>query len=143
MTTPPTTPAAPPKPSVLPEGAHSSRFVRIPLPDFDQPGIPSCWVEIRNVGLMSQAQIEALGQGVEGIQLGEDGLPVDDVAALPVIMQQILKLIRSWSMWDADSDEDVPSQLPSPPATVDDLKRAPGGALKRVLAAIEELQDPR
>ncbi len=136
------TPADVPAP-LLPEGAHSSRFVHIDLPEFNQPGVPPCWVELRNIGLMSQEQLEAIGADLEAVEVDSKGLPVDFDKAAPALYGQIMRLIRSWSMWDAGSDEDIPAQLPSPPATIADLKRAPAGALQRLIAAVGELKDPQ
>jgi hypothetical protein len=130
----------------IPEGGYASRFVTIPLPEFNQPGI-TCSVRLRNPGMMSQGAFEGMADSVSGIELGADGEPdmakVDAVAAMPALYAQLLKLIAGWTMWDAESEDEIPPLLPSPPASVDDLKRAPAGALKAVLAGMGELLGPQ
>jgi hypothetical protein len=139
--------AAPePAPAAIPEGGYAKRFIDLPLPEFNLPGI-DCQVRLRNPGMMSQGAFEDLFSSIDGIQLGPDGEPVLDAEqakqALPKLYGQLTKLIASWTMWDATSAEDVPPLLPSPPETAEHLKAAPAGAIKRIMDAVQELKDPQ
>jgi hypothetical protein len=131
-------------PQPIPEGGYAQRFVDIPLPELNLPGI-QCSVRMRNPGMMSQGAFEEITEAVKAVQVGEDGQPSEDDAAaqLPLMQAQMLKLIAAWTVWDAESAEDVPPLLPSPPRTVDDLKRAPLQVLKAVMGAFQELRDPQ
>jgi hypothetical protein len=141
-------PAAPQAPGAvpIPEGGYARRFIDLPLPEFNLPGI-NCVVRLRNPGMMSQGAFEELFSSIDGIQVDANGEPVLDIEqakqALPRLYGQLMNLIASWRMWDATSAEDVPPLLPSPPTTVEDLKRAPAGAMKRILDAVQELKDPQ
>lgn len=140
-------PAAAPAPDqaapAIPEGGYARRFVDIPLPELNLPGI-ECSVRMRNPGMMSQGAFEEIMNALDGVKIGEDGTEAADVAEqLPVMQAQVLKLIASWVVWDAESAEDVPPLLPSPPRSVDDLKRAPMAVMNAVMAAFKELQDPQ
>lgn len=130
--------------SQLPEGAYAQRFVDIPLPELALPGI-DCWVRMRNPGMMSQGAFEEITGAIQGIQVGGDGAPTEEDATkqLPLMQAQMVKLIASWRVWDAESAEDIPPLLPSPPRTAEDLKRAPLQVLKAVMGAFQELRDPQ
>jgi hypothetical protein len=130
----------------IPEGGYAKRFVDIPLPELNLPGI-ECKVRMRNPGMMSQGAYEEIMNAIKGVPMGEDGKPDEaesDLAEqLPVMQAQFLKLIASWTVWDAESAEDVPPLLPSPPTSVEDLKRAPMAVMNAMVAAFKELQNPR
>ncbi|NUP48065.1 MAG: hypothetical protein HOW97_12230 [Catenulispora sp.] len=127
----------------IPEGGYAKRFVDVPLPELNLPGI-ECKVRMRNPGMMSQGAYEEITKALDGMKLTEDAADVADFAKqLPVMQVQMLKLIASWTVWDAESAEDVPPLLPSPPTSVDDLKRAPMGVMTAMMAAFKELSDPQ
>jgi hypothetical protein len=140
------TTAQAPAPVQIPEGGYAQRFVTIRLAQYDQPGV-QCSVRLRNPGLMSQGTFESVFDAVDGLELDENGEPKVNgaaaKAAIPALYAQLLKLISSWTMWDAESDAEEPTRLPSPPASVDDLRRAPAGAVKAIMAAVQELSDPQ
>lgn len=135
-----------PAPVQIPEGGYARRFVTIRLAELDQPGV-QCSVRLRNPGLMSQGTFETVFDAVDGLELDENGQPKLNASAakhaIPALYGQLLKLIASWTMWDAESNDDIPTLLPSPPTGVDDLRRAPAGAVKRIMAAVQELSDPQ
>jgi|SRR5689334_2148055 len=130
----------------IPEGGYAQRFVTVPLPEFDQPGI-TCSVRIRNPGMMSQSAFEGMAAALSDVKVGDDGAPevdeTDLASVMPAMYQQLLRLIAGWTMWDAESDEEVPPLLPSPPTTEAELKRAPAGALKAIMGIVQELSDPQ
>lgn len=128
----------------IPEGGYAKRFVDIPLPELNLPGI-ECSVRIRNPGMMSQGAFESMMAAMEGVKLDASGEPdaTHAAEAMPGMHEQLLKLIAAWRVWDAESVEDVPPMLPSPPTTAEDLQRAPVVVMKAVMAAVKELQDPQ
>lgn len=136
-----------PAPVQVPEGGYAQRFVTIPLPEFNQPGI-ECSVRLRNPGMMSQNAFEAMMESVDSLELDENGEPIlkdgaTSKGVLTGLYAQLLKLIVSWTMWDADGSGEEPELLPSPPTSAEELKRAPGGALRKIMDAVKELQDPQ
>lgn len=128
----------------LPEGSYAQRFVDIPLPELNLPGI-ECSVRMRNPGMMSQGAFEEITNALSGVPLDENGQPTeaDAMEQLPLMQAQMLKLIASWTVWDAESAEDNPPLLPSPPRSVEDLKRAPLPVMKALMATFQELQNPQ
>lgn len=125
----------------IPEGGYALRVVRVPLPEFALAGLPEPWVEMRNPGLMSQEALEGMMEEMRAVKIGDDGEPTD-VADVNRIFGQVLKLVRDWCMWDGGSDEDVPPLLPKP-TTLAVLRRAPAGALKKIMETFQELQNPQ
>ncbi|MEZ0066676.1 hypothetical protein ABIA32_002688 [Streptacidiphilus sp. MAP12-20] len=132
----------PPAPVQIPKGGYAQRFVTVPLPTFNLPGI-DCQVKLRNPGMMAHGATEDMVAAVETVELDDDGEPVNKAQAFPMLHRQLLGLIAAWTMWDATSPDDNPPLLPSPPASIDDLKRAPSGAIQAILAAVAELQVPQ
>ncbi|MDH6141160.1 hypothetical protein P3T35_003173 [Kitasatospora sp. GP30] len=124
----------------IPEGGYASRWTRIPLPQYAVAGVPEPWVEIRNPGMMPQSALDEIGAALTRVETGPDGEPVARDSG--VIFDQLLRLIRSWCMWDATSDADVPPLLP-PPVDAVTLRRAPSGALGHVFKTFAELQNPQ
>lgn len=125
----------------IPEGGYASRFTRLRLPQFALPGVPEPWVEIRNPGMMAQETLDEIGAAINAVEIGPNGEPVTDTDGA-AIYAQMLRLIRSWCLWDAVSEDDVPPLLPAP-SDLATLRRAPAGALVAVFKAFMELQDPR
>ena len=125
----------------VPQGGYAQRITRLPLPELALPGLPEPWMEIRNPGLLSQSTIEELGQGLRGVTTGDDGQPTGEVDS-QLIIATMAKLLRRWCMWDATSDEDVPPLLPET-ITLEDLNKAPLVALKSIVRAFREFQDPQ
>lgn len=125
----------------IPAGGYASRFTRISLPQFALSGLPEPWVEIRNPGMMAQETLDEIGAAINAVEVGPNGEPATDTDGA-AIYAQMLRLIRSWCIWDAVSEDDVPPLLPAP-SDMATLRRAPAGALVAVFKAFMELQDPR
>ena len=143
MTTPEPAPDFTVPTPVVQGGDFAKLFVKVDCADLTPEGLDPMWVELRNPGMMPQGVIEDLGASIGEVETDSDGKPVNEAAAAPAIWRVMGKLIRRWHVYDVMSDDEPLPLLDPQPKTPDAVRAAPSVVLKRVMQAMQELQNPQ